>query len=142
MKKIIIPCALMAVMLCVFNSCDSNSNGDWEPMYWVCKEMPSIDNHLNVSAESDTLHLFCSNYKPRFVEGSGNFKVCDAHGNIVNDSEWDGLHITNGWASAAIDGHNMTVIVSTNTTGKARTDTISVTAGDVFDKIYIDQKAN
>lgn len=113
-------------------ACSEELDGGWDPMEWSAEGGVGKDGSISVPAAGGTYTFACKNY--------GGIWLSDIRvgGELL---EYDGFYHAQGkWISIDTDKNILTVTISPNDSGEARTATVGVTAGDIFD--YFDFKQN
>lgn len=133
-KILVLACAALLVMA----ACSDND--DPTPMRWAGYASDS-KVLVDMGAEGGTRTLTCTNYKNIWMLSAIETIGGDSVEYTTLDSLWDFQRITTSWADVRLAGSQVLVSVQPNRTGLRRTLQVGLEAGDVFDDIWIVQKA-
>ena len=139
MKKKLLLFVLM--VLPFFIAACSKEDGDWEPMKWRTEAKKASDGYIHLPPEGGTFVFYCKNYSFFWItlvtEAEPN---ADAKNFVPAYDDHEDLSITSNWLTATREGNMLTVTILPTTTDSNRFMTVSVSAGDVFDKFSFKQR--
>lgn len=130
--KLFLFCALMGMTLS-FAACGDETDGDWDPMEWSGYSKKN-DIVINVSAEGGINLLHCKNYSSFWLSYVNEMEDSIRQHYTIYMME-DPHKISTDWAEIECSGSQLQVTMKPNDSDKERTLEVSVTAGDIFDKI-------
>lgn len=147
-KNFIFIVLAMAVVLFSAASCNKNDQ-TWEAMQWKGLNEGAPSNYyssqmeFDVDAKGGEFDYDCVNYKniwPSDIED----KTDEANDSVFTyQSAGNGnssLTLSSHWAEAVCNGSRLHVKIKPNTSGRERTITVAVSAGDVFTSFVFHQK--
>lgn len=144
MKKVLLMmfAVMMTLCSCSKEDKDSTSVGDWEEMV-VSVENAKFDTSsadckiVNIPSDENDFTLKVTNYDDWWIQ-SVNIKETST--NIYKAVKVKDRHdVTCDWGSVNVVSNQARCYISANTSVESRTIKLEMTAGDVFETIYIVQ---
>ena len=140
MKKLL----FFLLPLLLLTAC-SHDDDEWETMEWeystTLVKDSNGDEYIPVTRDGGDYTLTCKNYSSCWLvnidERNGNKHV--NYYPSYTDTLDDVHNISSPWMTARAESNYLKVHIDANNSGKERTATVGVTAGDIFDEIQFRQ---
>lgn len=153
MKRIIFVLSVLAASVAFLAACGDDNNSYWDAIKWQGYN-DDASPVVNAGPEGGTFNFHCTNYNyVLLVSVKEKVKRVLTEYTVLSDSTWSYNYCSTDWADVHVSGPDVQVVVKpyandstiTRSTGKtlndttARTLTIGVQYGNVFDEIKIIQ---